>query len=49
MRLAQVMVFLVLLLPMTVSVWAGEQLDVDDGSQVTITSPQNGQTVGDGI
>ncbi|GJL52627.1 MAG: hypothetical protein NPIRA01_38540 [Nitrospirales bacterium] len=46
MRLTQVMVFLVLLVPMTVSVWAGQQLDVDDGSQVTITSPQNGQTVG---
>ena len=26
-------------------VWAGEQLDVHDGSAITITSPQNGATV----
>ena len=25
--------------------WAGEQLDVHDGSAITITSPQNGATV----
>ena len=28
------------------TVWAGEQLDIHDGSAVTITSPQNGDTVG---
>ena len=27
-------------------VWAGEQLDVHDGSAITITAPQNGATVG---
>ncbi len=27
------------------SAWAGKQLDVDDGSAITITSPQNGETV----
>ena len=27
-------------------VWAGQQLDVHDGSAITITSPQNGSTVG---
>ena len=27
-------------------VWAGEQLDVHDGSAITITSPHNGATVG---
>lgn len=26
--------------------WAGQQLDVHDGSAITITSPQNGATVG---
>ena len=26
--------------------WAGEQLDVHDGSAISITSPQNGATVG---
>lgn len=26
--------------------WAGQQLDVHDGSAITITSPQNGETVG---
>ncbi len=26
-------------------VWAGQQLDVHDGSAITITSPQNGETV----
>ena len=28
------------------TVWAGKQLDVHDGSAITITSPQNGATVG---
>jgi len=27
-------------------VWAGQQLDVHDGSAITITSPQDGATVG---
>ena len=27
------------------SVWAGQQLDVDDGSAITITSPQDGASV----
>lgn len=26
--------------------WAGEQLDIHDGSAISITSPQNGSTVG---
>ncbi len=26
--------------------WSGQQLDVHDGSAITITSPQNGATVG---
>ena len=30
----------------TPTVWAGKQLDVHDGSAITITSPQNGATVG---
>ena len=28
------------------SIWAGQQLDVHDGSAITITSPQIGATVG---
>ncbi len=27
-------------------VWAGKQLDIHDGSAITIVSPQNGETVG---
>ena len=27
-------------------VWAGKQLDIHDGSAITITSPQNGSTIG---
>ena len=34
------------LLSMSQTVWAGQQLDVHDGSAITITSPQNGATVG---
>ncbi len=39
-------VWLVLLfLAFSQMVWAGEQLDVHDGSAITITAPQNGATV----
>ena len=34
------------LLSMSQKVWAGQQLDVHDGSAITIASPQNGATVG---
>ncbi len=34
------------LLSMSQTIWAGQQLDVHDGSAITITSPQNGATVG---
>ena len=37
---------LVMLFNLSSFVWAGNQLDVHDGSEITITSPQNGQTVG---
>jgi hypothetical protein len=33
------------LLIMAQPVWAGQQLDIHDGSAITITSPQNGATV----
>ena len=33
-------------LVMSQQVWAGQQLDIHDGSAITITSPQNGATVG---
>ena len=36
---------LLVLLSLAPSVWAGKQLDVHDGSEITITSPQHGQTV----
>ncbi len=31
---------------LTSQAWAGQQLDVHDGSAISITSPQNGATVG---
>ncbi len=36
---------LFLLVSLTSSVWAGQQLDVHDGSAITITSPHNGASV----
>ena len=43
-RLALILSFLGLVLSQ--QVLAGQQLDVHDGSAITITSPQNGATVG---
>ncbi len=31
---------------LTVPAWAGQQLDVQDGLEITITSPQAGETLG---
>ncbi|MGE0472824.1 MAG: hypothetical protein AB7P17_04255 [Nitrospirales bacterium] len=45
MLVTRMTVLLFLLLTCTASVWAGQQLDVHDGSSITITSPQNGETV----
>ncbi len=42
----KISMMLLVLFSLSSSVWAGEQLDVHDGSEITITSPQNGQTVG---
>ncbi len=42
----RVSVLLIVLLSLNSSVWAGKQLDVHDGSEISITSPKNGQTVG---
>lgn len=41
----RVVVLVVLFCQAPVVVWAGKQLDVEDGSAITITSPQNGATV----
>ncbi len=42
----QIFVVLCLSFVFSYQAWAGEQLDVHDGSAITITSPQNGATVG---
>ncbi len=42
----QVFVVLCLSFVFSYQVWAGQQLDTHDGSAITITSPQNGATVG---
>lgn len=39
-------VMLLILFTLAASGWAGQQLDVHDGSAITITAPQNGETVG---
>lgn len=38
-------VVLLILVSLTSSAWAGQQLDVHDGSAITITSPHHGETV----
>ena len=42
----QVLIVVCLGFMFSYQVWAGQQLDVHDGSAITITSPQNGDTVG---
>ncbi len=42
----RVSMLLLVLLSLSSLVWAGQQLDVHDGSEIIITSPQDGQTVG---
>ena len=41
-----VLVFCFLGFVLSSQTWAGQQLDVHDGSAISITSPQNGATVG---
>lgn len=46
MQLAKGIIAILFVFCLSSVAWAGQQLDVHDGSAITITSPQNGETVG---